>query len=710
MRSFAILVLFACLAPAAASTNKGAAIAKVVEMLNDMLAKGKKEKQDETVRFAAFKQFCESTNGEKTRDIAKGKAEIEQLEAEMAKANADAEEATKYIAGLDADVTQWTEDLKSARAEREKEHALFEEAHKATMSSIDAVARAHKMLKAGPGEAGLMQVSKDMTALLQTNRAHISKHAQVQLMSFLQKVDPGRALLQEAEEEGLPSGPPAAAAFEGSSGGIIDLVERLGDKFDDERIELEKREANSVSAFQMAQADLTGAIETAGVERGMKEKTKTTRLADAAAAKGDLADTSASLAEDEKFLADLNAECEQKSFDYQARQTVRQGEIEAIEKAIEIMSSPDVAGAGDKHLGLVQSRVSLVQLRSTVKSDVQTAVASFLDKRATQLGSRILALVADKAGSDPFVKVKRLIQQMITKLMDEAAEEAEHEAFCNEEMKTNKQTRDKKTSEADGLKADIEKFTADIAKLGSEITALGNELAELAAAVQKATKDRFEEKAKNQETLDDATTAAEATARALAILKEFYEKAAVPIEQPAPQQGPIAWDNRALQILETAKGGAAASFLQTDAQTSQKVPGAPEMEEGQYTGMANGGVLGLMEVVQSDFEKVIAETSASEADAAKIYDQFMADSDQDKAVKETDQKHKVASKQEKESALATANKDLMVTNDELAAAMAYYEKLKPDCEAKVVSYAEKVAAREAEIESLKEALTLLTGN
>merc|ERR1719473_1116000 len=99
-----------------------------------------------------------------------------------------------------------------------------------------------------------------------------------------------------------------------------------------------------------------------------------------------------------------------------------------------------------------------------------------------------------------------------------------------------------------------------------------------------------------------------------------------------------------------------ASFVQTNTVTKGKVPGAPEMEEGAYTGMGNGGVLGLMEVCQSDFEKVIAETSASEAEAAKDYDTFMADSKQDKAVKLTDQKHKMSAKSEKESNLATANK------------------------------------------------------
>jgi len=226
-----------------------------------------------------------------------------------------------------------------------------------------------------------------------------------------------------------------------------------------------------------------------------------------------------------------------------------------------------------------------------------------------------LALIAQKAASDPFVKVRKMIKEMIVKLVEEANEAATHKGFCDTEMGTNKQTRDKKTVQSEDLNADIDELTADISKLASEIATLGDELAELDANVQTATNERFAEKEKNTQTINDSKAGAAAVAQALAILKDFYEKAATPVEQPAPQQGPIAYDNRALQILKTSSGGA--SFVQISAQNNAKVPGAPEMEEGSYTGMANGGVLGLMEVCQSDFEKLLAETEAGEADSAK---------------------------------------------------------------------------------------------
>jgi len=696
------LALVSCASAEKSTQQVKSPVAKIVSMLNDMMSKGKKEKQDETVRFAAYKQFCESTSAEKSKDIAKAKEEIDQLEATIAKAQADVTELTSYIAKLDEDVATWTADAAKATAERKKEKAEFDAAHKEYVDSIDAVERAMGMLEKGGGGGKIAQLLQQgsMFALLQTGD-------KIQVKEVLDKIDPAKALLQEAEDEGIAIDQPnpQAYAYEGSSGGIIDLVEKLGEKFTEEKRALEKAEFNAKSAYAMAIKDLNGQIATAGMEKGMKTTTKAKTIEAEATAKGDLADTQASLAEDEKFLSDLDTECKTKSFDYEQRQIVREGEIEAIEKAIEIMSGDEVAGANALTLVQVKNKVSLVQLRSSVRNPAQDAVASFLQQQADKTGSKLLSLIAAKAGSDPFVKVKKMIREMITKLMEEANEEASHKAFCDTEMGTNKQTRDKKTAQSEELNADIEELTAEISKLAKEITDLGSEIAALDAALEEATKQRFEEKAKNTDTISDSKAGAAAVAQALAILKDFYEKAATPVEQPAPQQGPIAYDNRALQILKTASGGA--SFLQVDA---QRQPGAPEMESGSYTGMANGGVLGLMEVCQSDFEKVLAETEATETEAAKVFDEFKADTAEDKAVKETDQKHKVAEKSTKESELATAKKDLRITQEELTAAMEYYEKLKPDCEKKAPTYAEKKAAREAEIESLKEALTLLVGN
>merc|ERR1719181_2067091 len=98
----------------------------------------------------------------------------------------------------------------------------------------------------------------------------------------------------------------------------------------------------------------------------MKTSQKKKAEEDAAKAKGDLADTSASLAEDEKYLSDLKVMCEQKKDEFAIRSKLRAEEMEALDEAIEIITSK-VSGAATEHLGLAQQKVTvLVQLRSSV--------------------------------------------------------------------------------------------------------------------------------------------------------------------------------------------------------------------------------------------------------------------------------------------------------------------------------------------------------
>jgi cbb3-type cytochrome oxidase cytochrome c subunit len=123
----------------------------------------------------------------------------------------------------------------------------------------------------------------------------------------------------------------------------------------------------------------------------------------------------------------------------------------------------------------------------------------------------------------------------------------------------------------------------------------------------------------------------------------------------------------------------------------------------------NGGVVGMIEVIQSDFARLEAETSASEAQGQKEYDDFMGDSSVTKAQNEKDIEHKTAKKQNEEQALQEKKGDLEGTQKELDAALAYYDKLKPSCIDSGVSYEDRVKRREEEIESLQEALRILNG-
>jgi len=137
----------------------------------------------------------------------------------------------------------------------------------------------------------------------------------------------------------------------------------------------------------------------------------------------------------------------------------------------------------------------------------------------------------------------------------------------------------------------------------------------------------------------------------------------------------------------------------------------PEIFDSPYKGMQaeNGGVIGMLEVIESDFARLEADTSAAEASAQKTYDTFMTDSKVDKAQKTTDVEHKTAKKQDETQALTVKREDLEGTQKELDAALAYFDKLKPSCVDAGVSYEDRVNRRKEEIESLQEALRILNG-
>jgi uncharacterized coiled-coil protein SlyX len=243
--------------------------------------------------------------------------------------------------------------------------------------------------------------------------------------------------------------------------------------------------------------------------------------------------------------------------------------------------------------------------------------------------------------------------------MEEAADEAEHKGWCDTELGTNEQIRAEKTDAVESLHAQIDELNASIAKITEDLADLVKAIAALDEAMLKATNLRQEEKATNKATIKDAKAAIDAVTKALAVLKDFYAKAGE----------------------------------------------ATDGYEGNQAGA--GGVVGMIEVIKSDFERLEADTTAAEDAAQKEYDTFMADSKADKAAKETDIEHKNTKKQDENQALTVAKEDLAGTQKELEAALGYFDKLKPSCIEAGVSYEDRVARRKEEIESLQEALKIL---
>merc|ERR1719436_541472 len=123
----------------------------------------------------------------------------------------------------------------------------------------------------------------------------------------------------------------------------------------------------------MLMQDLTAQIAQAKQDHEEKAVIKAKKLQAKADAEGDLEDTTTTRDADQKYLDDLKATCTQKASDFESRQQLCAEELEAIQKAIEILSSSAVSGNADKYLPtFVQVRkTSLVNLRADVQSPQQ---------------------------------------------------------------------------------------------------------------------------------------------------------------------------------------------------------------------------------------------------------------------------------------------------------------------------------------------------
>merc|ERR1719399_1813610 len=154
------------------------------------------------------------------------------------------------------------------------------------------------------------------------------------------------------------------------------MLKKLLDKFKEELAALQDAEANKQHAFELEDLHLKNTI--AQLKGSVEEMTvtKTQLTAKSGKAKGDLAAAKEDLAEAEKTLADLLATFKVKTEQYEATQKVRKAEIEALKKAIEIISSPDVADSYSTHIKLAQ-----VEARPASLLQIGTASARAIAKQ-----------------------------------------------------------------------------------------------------------------------------------------------------------------------------------------------------------------------------------------------------------------------------------------------------------------------------------------
>merc|ERR550537_1523415 len=503
-------------------------------------------------------------------------------------------------------------------------------------------------------------ITNALKALLDSNMVNSLNKAKVQ------------ALLQSNTDmdDLQPAGAPAPDAYKSQSGGILQTMEDMMEKAAAQRAEGQKAEMTAQHNFELLAQKLNDEI--ADQEKQLKATKKAKAAAEEAKseAEGALANAQKGVAEDEAALHDLQENCMVKATAYDVEKQERAGELNALATAMKILQEKTGAAA-DRTYSFVQVKASsrAAAKAAEVKDRVLELVQKLADKDGTaelaQLMVRMKTTMgqADLDGDDPFAKVKGLIQDMIEKLVADAAKEASHKAFCDEEMSETKAKKEDKEDELDTLSTKIDQATAKIAKLKEEVATLEAELAEIAKVQAEADKLRANEKEAWGNAKSDFEQGLEGVRMALDVLRDYYA-------------------NNDEALLQQPTGHTKATGAST-------------------------GIIGMLEVIESDFSKMLAEGQATEDQAQKEYDTLTKDNEVATATKTTEAEYKTKDSKETAARLAGLQDDKGVAEKEYSAIMEYWEKLQPMCVAKPEPYAERKKRREAEIAGLKEALQIL---
>jgi len=417
-----------------------------------------------------------------------------------------------------------------------------------------------------------------------------------------------------------------------------------------------------------------------------------------------------------------------KAKEWDQRSVSRGGEIEAISKALEILTGTvqglaESTGAGGRSKPEEAAPIALQQVTKqgkaaaagveeyrdvvftqvgSVQHQKETASMAELRRRAiTALSAAMkdqkslaLATLVMKMARDPFAKVKVLIQQLIERLLTEARNEATHKGWCDTEIGKAEKDREYRHADSVKLNAAITEGEATIAKLKETIATLTKELEELNTALLEATKQRNQEKANNKKTLTDAKEGLVALESAIKVLTDYYKGAA--------------------KSKNRYEGGGyeGAALVQADASPVADDMAAQGVEggaKGAYAGnQAQGtGIIGMLETIASDFKRTLETTEAEEYKASRDFAAFSQETKASISTKETGKKQAEADLDRTSGDLVADLNSLKDAQDLLDKSLETLEKLRPACVDTGMSYEERVARREAEIEALKNALCVL---
>merc|ERR1719444_482032 len=246
---------------AGAKAGENNPLSEVISLLNDLTAKITKEGEAEAKAYADFVEWCDDLSRNKQFEIKTGTAQKEKLEAEIAKQTGNAEASAGKIEDLAANIAKDEAELKDATVIRTKEKSEFAANEAELLDVIDTLGRAINILsrEMAKNPAAFAHIdTSNMQALINSMSAIVDAAAfssadKTKLVALVQAQ-------QGSDADDGEIGAPAAAVYKTHSGNILDVLEDMKEKAEEQLSDLRKAETNTAHNYDMLKQSLEDSI------------------------------------------------------------------------------------------------------------------------------------------------------------------------------------------------------------------------------------------------------------------------------------------------------------------------------------------------------------------------------------------------------------------------------------------------------------------
>lgn len=484
-------------------------VSPVISLLKKLLAELEAESLRDEKIYKEMKCWCDTNDREASKAIENGKARDAELTSSVEENTAGTARLSTEVKNLESDIESQDLSLDQASSLRKKQLAEFTQDEKELLEAIGALKAAITVMKK---HHSFLQKPRVASELLQVMNGHerlvrkaLTREQRTRFFSMLQT--------------------DVYETYNPQSGEIFGILEQMLESFQENLKASQQEEQRNQRQFDALKNSLEQSISMDSDAANTKKNEDAATIEAKAQAAQELSDTEAQVEADEKFLAAVRSKCAVTDRDWEERQRTRDLETDAITKALEILSADN---AHDNFRRTFSA--SLLQVHSS--SGDRSRAARILLRAADHSHNSHLAFVANRVVLDSFTKVKKAIDDMVTDLQTQKADDIKHKDWCVAESENQDIQAQEISQNQEDLKGEIASTQKVIVNLKATVADLSDEINMLNKNKNQASVEREEENHQFRIELSDHDEARRVLTEAFTALTVDFSLTQTGVHQP----------------------------------------------------------------------------------------------------------------------------------------------------------------------------------